>query len=472
MLNVCNVHKMDDADKSLNNNNAHVLSLANPKVWSNFERTKISSVVNSTVQNNWTFLDEVDLVKLDDLELDEEDSWLYKSPKQKHPSSVSPYKWVREEFDSPESHFPDETLLQTLRNVTHNKGGHPTNTKTFSRARRSLLHSRVIASNSDPVAIPKDDPKTLDTRTYTKNNLTEVVSRIQRFDYHTNGAAGESRMIRRSGGEGMVDGRWLVGGDSSGGSLDDCLHDTGQHRATDVTDVKLLAKMQEDSLRQSFSTSAQRSMKSDLNKSTGHLLDNVSHGSPAHRSAHSSPGRTYGTNLTEINKSTNSLTSPSSGSNSPPDSLTNINQPLTKKSADAHKRSLPNLSKTGHLGLPPPPNLTQHPSDRDSTPSDESSDTPSTQISQPIYRSGLRRPSPKVTTPASRSPQGSPTPYKSPVASIAAAPRSGIPTPKAVSSIPRPNSASKLRAPSKIGVMRRVLTTPMQNDSSWREGCF
>ena len=75
MLNVCNVHKMDDADKSLNNNNAHVLSLANPKVWSNFERTKISSVVNSTVQNNWTFLDEVDLVKLDDLELDEEDSW-------------------------------------------------------------------------------------------------------------------------------------------------------------------------------------------------------------------------------------------------------------------------------------------------------------------------------------------------------------------------------------------------------------
>src|SRR6218665_2804362 len=116
---------------------------------------------------------------------------------------------------------------------------------------------------------------------------------------------------------------------------------------------------------------------------------------------------------------------------------------------DAHKRSLPNLSKTGHLGLPPPPNLTQHPSDRDSTPSDESSDTPSTQISQPIYRSGLRRPSPKVTTPASRSPQGSPTPYKSPVASIAAAPRSGIPTPKAVSSIPRPNSASKLRAPSK-----------------------
>lgn len=47
---------------------------------------------------------------------------LYKSPKQKHPSSVSPYKWVREEFDSPESHFPDETLLQTLRNVTHNKG--------------------------------------------------------------------------------------------------------------------------------------------------------------------------------------------------------------------------------------------------------------------------------------------------------------------------------------------------------------
>src|SRR6218665_296110 len=75
MLNVCNVHKMDDADKSLNNNNAHVLSLANPKVWSNFERTKISSVVNSTVQNNWTFLDEVELVKLDDLELDEEDSW-------------------------------------------------------------------------------------------------------------------------------------------------------------------------------------------------------------------------------------------------------------------------------------------------------------------------------------------------------------------------------------------------------------
>ncbi|XP_064607703.1 SLAIN motif-containing protein 2-like isoform X2 [Liolophura sinensis] len=368
--------------------------------------------------------DEHDIIDLDSLSLkDEEDSWLYSSPK-KPPtpmqSRVSPITWVRQDFDkpSPEIVSARKTLAYKLEEVARGMGRSPSTpafslnrsyTDTSSKGNRMSLSAPVPATHGTPQQPGKSGHygglgSRVDTSTFTRPKKNR----------DSGGARSRTTEPRED--------------------------------VPNVSDIQNLAKMQEESLRQSLNSPL---------------------GSPRKVSDPGHPRRQSGSMM-------------SSGSqdsvNSPPDSpygsqYLQGNQPHGR--SETTRRSLPNLSKSN--GMPNRLHRSDPSIDDGSVEDDDGAGsvdsklggraqpTSSGRASSPSM-SGLKQP---MMVRRAMSPQrsGLPTPNRSgiPRPASAAGGRSSLPTPTRRSGIPSPRTVGRSHTP---------IDNFTDSDESWKEGCF
>ncbi|XP_074649937.1 SLAIN motif-containing protein 2-like isoform X3 [Tubulanus polymorphus] len=467
-----------------------------------------------------TSLESVDLIDVDCSfqNEDDEENWLYKSPKGLSPSqkSQTPYKWLREEFEhpSPEIETCRRSLVYKLEEVTrgrvsrsssshtlaslsspvsapYNTLGDSTNTPKTNGV--PIIKQPLVAGlglrndgagdtdvDLSPDSIWSDIGTRVDTGTFTRSKKSRP--RISDYNYPANNVDSVSP--------------------SDNGS------DSGDKKPeTTILDVQTLAKMQEESLRQSFSpmVGSRKSSRSKLGGGGFYLSSQNDDAQSSHSSNRSSPCR-FDSDVhyvpqhrkNSINSRTSSNNSLNSGSNesSPSESPYSSNQYLTEPpSIVTPRRSLPNLKSSG-----------LRPNYSDSKLSHmRRATSPAQNLTRPLGQTGRRSPASSIN--GRLSPSGQTTPargLRQPSTSPSTtARRPGIPSPKKVG-IPRP---SGMTTPTKRGIPvarssfsgasspRTRSVSPNQrsgnptasmsslpvttyrkdlsfHDDSWKEGCF
>lgn len=422
------VKKLQDLVKKLERQNEVLRSRQNLNENIENEKSPTNSKLNLSDNDvkkkkisagNNSILEEVDTLDLGSSG-DEEDSWLFTSPKRQSLDGrkQSPYKWVRQDFErpSPEVDSAKKTLINRLEEVAKATRS-PYNSP--GRTGSSLQNGTGGVPNiKQPLLdISKGQKGSFDTATFTrpKKNL----------DKNTES---EYRTLDRP----HVD-------------------KTEEHHYPDVKDIQELARLQEESLRQnSFSPlqSPRRNYRSKQNTVPPLSLSDVENSSP-HSSNRSSPGRGDDPQRPRRLSNGPSQGSFSSGS-SPPDSPYGSNQYLDTQQQEPLRRSLPNLSKGGNSNLKSP-----------------TEPRPQAQPQRPS--SALKEPTRKMASP-SVSGLRQPTPTKRPVSPAGR----GIPQPK--TGIPRPGATrSGIPSPRRIGIGAGAMSgskNSLDSDESWKEGCY
>ncbi|ESO93811.1 hypothetical protein LOTGIDRAFT_228576 [Lottia gigantea] len=357
------------------------------------------NVKNKLQKDSLKGLDDVEIVNVDELSIrEEEESWLYSSPKAPTPqqTKVSPYKWVRQEFDhpSPELESGRKSLLSKMDEVARNLqwvnqvnrscstpslgNHHPSSNSSLSRS----------AENSSPYGMHPSSRKSLlasiggtrvDTGTFTRPRKNKSGEKLR----YNNGEKENEY--------------------------------SNNERLPEVTDIEAVAKLQEESLRQS-----------------------ITH--------HPSPRRDSGV----LERYRNSIDSDGS---SPPDSPQTQQEPY-------------NYNTYTKRGLSKANRLHQYSSDssldHQSVGSDEANLAPETRpvkrLQQPTIRSqspgfGLKQPTP--------------------VRRGASPGRSGLPQPMSRRSIPRPSTGrSSLPSPRRSNIPSPRPYNNQESEDNWRDGCF
>lgn len=387
-------------------------------------------------------LDDVDVLDVDNLSLkDDEDSWLYSSPKPPTPqqTTISLYKWVRQDFDhpSPEVESARRSLLSKLDEAarmnrsssTPSLGSNVSPTKSLSPLSRSTEESQSQRHYGRP---------------HQKKSLLAMAG--NRIDNGT--------FTRPKKNSDQRSGPWVP--DREVG--DEVFHQP------EYSDVETLAKQQEESLRQSMATytSPKRVLP---NKSMSIASDATENsGSPA-GSDRSSPAR-YEPENSYMGRHRNSF---GSDNGTPPDSPRIIQQYSSPYAAsEAHpRRSIPNLSRL------PYPQPSSHSSD--SSLEHQSAGSLDDIHLAPDARGTPRIPGPgyRAVSPAMGANGNGLRPGLS-GARGASPQRSGLPTPRR--NIPRPATAvtrSSLPLPRRSGIPSpRTVGGAQGQDESWRDGCF
>ena len=375
--------------------------------------------------------DDNELVDIDNLSIkDEEDSWLYSSPKPATPlqNRVSPYKWVRKEFEHP--------------------------SPEIESVKRSLIYkldeaARMSRSCSTPVFSSYNTP-----RSYTQMSHSADSTPVYNH----------KPVIRKSYGSNIGGGNKVdTGTFTRPKATRPQSNDTGQDRVkppedTDsvkhpnVSDIENLAKLQEESLRQSLSQSSPRRAPKPRQ-----IPQSVNTENDNYMTNRSSPNKFDGErHLSQSN-------SVGSDASSPPDSphgsqyLNNCNNNPENPSL---RRSYQNVSRLPH-------NSGQYGSDPylDNYSSGGSDEYEQNMSPKPRQYSRLQTPgrpaSPNVSGLRQPSPRGN-----SPQ-------RSGLPQPSRGRTIPRLGGGTRVATP----VRRSGLPAPRsssytRHDESWKEGCF
>ncbi|XP_021417411.2 SLAIN motif-containing protein-like isoform X1 [Oncorhynchus mykiss] len=174
-------------------------------------------------------LDEVDVLDLwEDLaEVDDEDSWLYVSPKKQvvaEPRPESPLKWCRKVLDhpSPETEVACRTLLNRLDQSTHL----PTS------------RWRNIYSSSGQTGEAGSSGSGLLSPGYHNKSTNKILL--------TSGGSGYMSMYSALSSQSSVDSELSTSDDSI----------TMGYKLQDLTDVQIMARLQEESLRQDYASSS------------------------------------------------------------------------------------------------------------------------------------------------------------------------------------------------------------------------
>nr|XP_022326278.1 SLAIN motif-containing protein 2-like isoform X7 [Crassostrea virginica] len=177
-------------------------------------------------------LEDIDVLDVDGLSLrDDEDSWLFTSPKPPTPqqNKVSPYKWVRQEFDhpSPEVNSVKKSLINKLDEVA--RMSRSSSTPTFG------LYSSPSTSRPRMSLSAENTPVSNQTTTVRKSLYSNAGGSANRINTGTF-TRPKTKISTES-------------GDRSAENVD---------KHPDVTDIENLAKQQEESLRQSITNSSPR----------------------------------------------------------------------------------------------------------------------------------------------------------------------------------------------------------------------
>ncbi|XP_069378529.1 SLAIN motif-containing protein 2 isoform X4 [Paralichthys olivaceus] len=466
-------------------------------------------------------LDEVEILDLEDMDClnEDEDSWLYEtklnSPLQK---ALSPIVWCRQALDnpSPEMESAKRSLIHRLdltmsANKRRSLYGSPYNQQGYgspysTNAANSPYSSGFNSPSSTPSRVP-----------IVRQQL------IPGNAAHQRNAAAERNPP-------AISPQSSVDSELSTSEMDeDSVGSSNTYKLNDVTDVQILARMQEESLRQDYAATASRrssgSSCHSLRRSTFsdqeldahsledeeeavhpafHLPSNRFSPSPRHSpraSPRNSPRSRSPARSIEYSHSRGSPQPIISRLQQPRHSLQGHDLPTNVvKNEEKLRRSLPNLTRSSAAtqaqaqepvknsrscesnlqvpngGSPRHQNQSATQLPRYSTPS-RSSPKPKQHLQSPT---ALRVPSPsKLRTPATPSPLALRQPVKAtpnpgsatstPTRSLAP-PRSGLPRPNASAGGGIPLPRSKLAQP-----VRRSLPAPRNYGGvgdNWREGCY
>lgn len=394
-------------------------------------------------------LEDVDVLDVDNLSLkDEDDSWLYSSPKPLTPqqSNINVYKWIRQDFDhpSPELESAKRSLLSKLDEVarinrscsTPALGSTVVPAKPLSALSRSTEDSRKYYNHYSEDS-GSSSPKRGSIPHKRHSMLATSGSRVENgtFTRRKKGDEQHGPMAeRREKGE------------------------DGAYHLPEGTDVEKLARQQEESLRQSIAayTSPKRVLQ---NKSMSIASDTDNSASPI-GSNRSSPSR-YDYEGSFLSRHRNSFGSDCS---TPPDSPGNFQHHSTPyPDQTPASRNPTNLSR---LHNPPP---STHSSDssleqQSAGSTDDLHLAPETRPTSRLPAPGFRSLSPAASMlrPSLSNSQG-PSPQ-----------RSGLPMPRR--GIPRPATSSAVRSslpmPRRSGIPAHRASSAQGRAESWRDGCF
>ncbi|XP_035997385.1 SLAIN motif-containing protein 2 isoform X2 [Fundulus heteroclitus] len=469
-----------------------------------------------------SILDEVDILDLEDMDClnEEEDSWLYESrlnsPLHK---TLSPMVWCRQTLDnpSPEMESAKRSLIHRLdvtlsANKRRSLYGSPYLQQSYgspysTNAANSPYSSGFNSPSSTPCRVP-----------IVRQQLMPSNS------VHQRNAAAERNPP-------AISPQSSVDSELSTSEMDeDSVGSSTTYKLNDVTDVQILARMQEESLRQEYAATASRrssgSSCHSLRRSTfsdqeldAHSLEDeeeAAHMSFALPSSRFSPSPRHSPHVSPRNspRSRSPARSSDRSRGSPQPIISRLQQPRHSLQGHGHdlqtnvvkneeklRRSLPNLTRsaTATAQSPEPVKNSRSCESNLQVPnggsprhqnqsataaqlprysaSSRSSPKPKQLLQKPT---ALRVPSPsKLRTPATPSPLALRQPVKAtstpnsatstPTRSLAP-PRSGLPRPSASAGGGIPLPRSKLAQP-----VRRSLPAPRTyggTGDNWREGCY
>ncbi|XP_043913692.1 SLAIN motif-containing protein-like isoform X1 [Protopterus annectens] len=180
-------------------------------------------------------LDEIELLDLDNCSEDEEDQWLYISPKKQPPAELredNPLKWCRQILDhpSPETEATCRTFLTRLDQAS---------SRWRSLYCSSVASPSVCGSNSDVSTCSN----ALNSPGYLKSTNKAVL---------TSGSTGYLSMHSALSSQSSIDSELSTSDDSI----------SMGYKLQDLTDVQVMARLQEESLRQECASSASVSRRS------------------------------------------------------------------------------------------------------------------------------------------------------------------------------------------------------------------
>ncbi|XP_047231390.1 SLAIN motif-containing protein 2 isoform X2 [Girardinichthys multiradiatus] len=459
-----------------------------------------------TADGETSILDEVDILDLEDMDClnEDEDSWLYESklnsPLQK---TLSPVVWCRQTLDnpSPEMESAKRSLIHRLdltlsANKRRSLYGSPYLQQSYgspysTNAANSPYSSGFNSPSSTPCKVP-----------IVRQQLMPGNS------VHQRNAAAERNPP-------AISPQSSVDSELSTSEMDeDSVGSSTTYKLNDVTDVQILARMQEESLRQEYAATASRrssgSSCHSLRRSTfsdqeldAHSLEDEEeavHMSFALPSNRFSPSPRHSPRVSPRNspRSRSPARSIDYSRGSPQPIISRLQQPRHSLQGHGHdlqtnvvkneeklRRSLPNLTRSATVtGQSPEPVKNSRSCESNLQVPNGGSPRHQSQSSIPLSccfgEEGDFMPSPsKLRTPATPSPLALRQPVKAtstpnsasstPTRSLAP-PRSGLPRPSASAGGGIPLPRSKLAQP-----VRRSLPAPRTYGSAgdnWREGCY
>uniref|UniRef100_A0A3B3UD18 SLAIN motif family, member 2 n=1 Tax=Poecilia latipinna TaxID=48699 RepID=A0A3B3UD18_9TELE len=451
-----------------------------------------------TADGETSILDEVDILDLEDMDClnEDEDSWLYESklnsPLQK---TLSPIVWCRQTLDnpSPEMESAKRSLIHRL-------------DLTLSANKRRSLYGSPYLQQSYGSPYSTNAANSPYSSGFNSPSSTPCRVPIVRQQLMPSNSGRERLLSHSARNPPAISPQSSVDSELSTSEMDeDSVGSSTTYKLNDVTDVQIMARMQEESLRQEYAATASRrssgSSCHSLRRSTfsdqeldAHSLEDEEeavHMSFASNlpSSRFSPSPRHSPRVSPRNspRSRSPARSIDYGHSrgSPQPIISRLQQPRHSLQGHGHdlqtsvvkneeklRRSLPNLTRSTAVTAQSPEPV------KNSRSCESNLQVPNG--GSPRHQSQSAIPSPsKLRTPATPSPLALRQPVKAtstpssatstPTRSLAP-PRSGLPRPSAAAGGGIPLPRSKLAQP-----VRRSLPAPRSYGSTgdnWREGCY
>uniref|UniRef100_A0A3Q2CEM3 SLAIN motif family, member 2 n=1 Tax=Cyprinodon variegatus TaxID=28743 RepID=A0A3Q2CEM3_CYPVA len=445
-----------------------------------------------TADGETSILDEVDILDLEDMDClnEDEDSWLYES-KLNSPlhKTLSPIVWCRQTLDnpSPEMESAKRSLIHRL-------------DLTLSANKRRSLYGSPYLQQSYGSPYSTNAANSPYSSGFNSPSSTPCRVPIVRQQLMPGNSGMELSLAQRN--PPAISPQSSVDSELSTSEMDeDSVGSSSTYKLNDVTDVQILARMQEESLRQEYAATASRrssgSSCHSLRRSTfsdqeldAHSLEDEEepvHMSFALPSNRFSPSPRHSPRVSPRNspRSRSPARSMDYSRGSPQPIISRLQQPRHSLQGHGHdlqtnvvkneeklRRSLPNLTRSAAVTAQSPEPV------KNSRSCESNLQVPNG--GSPRHQSQSAIPSPsKLRTPATPSPLALRQPVKAtstpnsatstPTRSLAP-PRSGLPRPSASAGGGIPLPRSKLAQP-----VRRSLPAPRTyggTGDNWREGCY